>query len=92
MPPKLAIMTTKLKTKRKRPATARDPVLGGRELRHVIDVTDVEAEMLKALNRIRARDGAKVFRKKRGMVARLSRCHDRGKGRRCVAGPQQSRR
>jgi hypothetical protein len=57
-------MPAKLKTKRKRhPATARDPIIGGRELRYILDITDLEAEMLTTLCRIRDRDGARVFRK-----------------------------
>jgi hypothetical protein len=54
---------TKRSAKVSRLAMARDPILGGRELRYVLDVTDVEDAMLKALNGIKARDGARVFRK-----------------------------
>jgi hypothetical protein len=54
---------TKRSAKVSRLAMARDPILGGRELRYVLDITDVEDAMLTTLCRIKARDGAKVFRK-----------------------------
>lgn len=61
-------MPAKPKTKRTakvgrpRLATARDPILGGRELRSVLDITDLEDAMMTTLRRIKDRDGKKVFR------------------------------
>jgi hypothetical protein len=43
-------------------ATARDPILGGIEARSILDITNLQAEMIKALNRIKSRDGTRVFR------------------------------
>ena len=62
-------MPAKSKTKRtakvgkRRLATVRDPVLGGREAKYILDITDLEDAMMTTLRRIRARDGARVFRK-----------------------------
>ena len=62
-------MTAKPKTKRDvspfvrgQLATAVDPILGGREAKFILDITDLEHEMIKTLNRIRSRDGRKVFK------------------------------
>jgi hypothetical protein len=61
-------MLAKPKTKRtakvgrRRLATARDPVLGGREARYILDITDLEDAMMTTLRRIKDRDGTKVFR------------------------------
>jgi hypothetical protein len=46
----------------KRLATARDPVIGGRETRYVLDITDLEHELMTTLRKIKRRDGVKVFK------------------------------
>jgi len=59
------------KPKAKRPAspylrrglvTARDPFLGCREAKYILDIDDLETEMVTTLRRIRDRDGKKWFK------------------------------
>ena len=40
----------------------RDPVLGGRELKYVIEFDNLEQTIRKTLDRIRKRDGIKIFK------------------------------
>jgi|SRR5260221_10412959 hypothetical protein len=43
-------------------ATVRDPDLGGRELRYIVEFDELEQAIWKTLDRIRKRDGLKIFK------------------------------
>jgi hypothetical protein len=45
-------------------ATASDPVIGGREAKYILDVTDPQAEIVATLRRIRDRDGTRYPERK----------------------------
>jgi hypothetical protein len=39
--------------------TARDPILGGREAKYILDITDLDDAIMTTLHKIRERDGTK---------------------------------